>query len=484
MANDQPRAATRRPRAPSAPPAHGRPRASPDAGHQGYGLPTSIATGAKSPRGDCTTSSPSSVISIGGDPLAGPSAPPAHLRHQDAESLPLARNPSRSPRRHASHRISHLIDSLRHLHIPHPHLGHDHHHTQSTAEPNDARSRLLASDPDASSGFNGRIGASGGAPAAVPVSQNIKAEKFENRASFRKSWDPSVSSKMRDSRSPVRRRLSMRMPATFSTSPPSGSLPAAAAAPHNQVATIEERDNQRSSSNPPGPASSPSGARHRMSRSGQRGERASDHSSARPSDEKTRSSSQSNSHHEQGERERRDIDQKCRTLGLDVTEMGADGHCLYAAVADQLNILTILRGSELSDDTKLTYKDTRKAAAATMRSDPDTYMPFISDSDEKMAGITNDVAGTTAGGDQSKFFLSYCDAVERTAVWGGQPEILALSRAYRTPIFVVQAGSSPLKFGEEFAPTTQAYLAYYRAAYGLGEHFNSLRPYKYRAHAN
>ena len=44
--------------------------------------------------------------------------------------------------------------------------------------------------------------------------------------------------------------------------------------------------------------------------------------------------------------------------------------------------------------------------------------------------------------------MDYCDAVENTGVWGGQPEILALSRAYKTQIHVVQAGSPVLKVGE------------------------------------
>lgn len=44
--------------------------------------------------------------------------------------------------------------------------------------------------------------------------------------------------------------------------------------------------------------------------------------------------------------------------------------------------------------------------------------------------------------------MSYCDAVEQTGVWGGQPEILALSRAYQAQVNVVQAGMPVLKVGE------------------------------------
>lgn len=45
-------------------------------------------------------------------------------------------------------------------------------------------------------------------------------------------------------------------------------------------------------------------------------------------------------------------------------------------------------------------------------------------------------------------YLDYCDAIENTGVWGGQPEILALTRAYKTQIHVVQSGSPVLKVGE------------------------------------
>ncbi|PWZ01126.1 cysteine proteinase [Testicularia cyperi] len=168
--------------------------------------------------------------------------------------------------------------------------------------------------------------------------------------------------------------------------------------------------------------------------------------------------------------ERQGINAMCQTLGVTMHEITPDGHCLYAAVADQLNLRR--KGREPVD-----YKSTRRATANEMRSHPHEYKPFISDSDEHMAGIDNREAGTlNTEQAQEKHYMTYCDAVENTGVWGGQPEILALTRAFGTQINVIQAGVPILKVGEgefEGEPLT---ISYHRKMYGLGEHYNSLRP--------
>ncbi|KAJ1576314.1 hypothetical protein NDA12_000947 [Ustilago hordei] len=95
-----------------------------------------------------------------------------------------------------------------------------------------------------------------------------------------------------------------------------------------------------------------------------------------------------------------------------------------------------------------------------------------------MASPPPQTATTISKDTQDQHFLAYCDAVQNTAVWGGQPEILALSRAFRTPIHIVQAGLPVLKVGqEEFENDTKPlFISYHRKMYGLGEHYNSLRP--------
>ncbi|KAJ9474680.1 OTU domain-containing protein 2 [Pseudozyma hubeiensis] len=170
--------------------------------------------------------------------------------------------------------------------------------------------------------------------------------------------------------------------------------------------------------------------------------------------------------------ERQGITAMCSALGVKMHEITPDGHCLYAAVADQLNL-------RRPHNAPTDYKSARTAAAREMRTHPDTYKPFISDSDEHMAGIINKEAGTLDSDQaQERYFLDYCDAVEKTGVWGGQPEILALSRAFGAQINVVMAGRPVLKVGEgEYEEDGKALLiSYHRKMYGLGEHYNSLRP--------
>lgn len=173
---------------------------------------------------------------------------------------------------------------------------------------------------------------------------------------------------------------------------------------------------------------------------------------------------------DEAEIERQGISSMCSALGVTMHEINPDGHCLYAAVADQLNLRRKV-------DTPTDYKLARRATAQEMRTHPDEYKPFISDSDEHMAGIVNKEAGTLNSEQaQERYFLDYCSAVENTGVWGGQPEILALSRAFRTQINVVQAGVPVLKVGEGEYDGEPLFISYHRKMYGLGEHYNSLRP--------
>ena len=65
----------------------------------------------------------------------------------------------------------------------------------------------------------------------------------------------------------------------------------------------------------------------------------------------------------------------------------AVGVAVVCAVADQLNLRKKL-------DAPIDYKAARRATAQQMRTHPDEYKPFISDSDEHMAGIINREAGT------------------------------------------------------------------------------------------
>ena len=62
-----------------------------------------------------------------------------------------------------------------------------------------------------------------------------------------------------------------------------------------------------------------------------------------------------------------------------------------------------------------------------------------------------------------------------TPEWGGQVELLALSSVLRRSIEVIQADGPPMVVGEHFTGP-RLLLSYHRHAYGLGEHYNSVRP--------
>ncbi|KAL9936622.1 hypothetical protein V8E36_004690 [Tilletia maclaganii] len=167
--------------------------------------------------------------------------------------------------------------------------------------------------------------------------------------------------------------------------------------------------------------------------------------------------------------ERRGIGELCQVLNAEMYEINPDGHCLYAAVADQLGV----RKNQPTD-----FKSARFAAAAYMRAHPDDFIPFITDEDV-VTGAKEEVGSSDTSGSPQEHFAKYCTAIEETGVWGGQPEILALSHAYEVPVHVVQVGLPTLKIGEEAyasSSKTPLVISYHRHMYGLGEHYNSLRP--------
>ncbi len=153
-----------------------------------------------------------------------------------------------------------------------------------------------------------------------------------------------------------------------------------------------------------------------------------------------------------------------------------DGHCLFSAVADQLAILNVVPPQTAY------HVLTRKAAAEYMLAHPQDFVPFLPSVEGEDGAGAGD-AGTI--GPQE--YARYCANIRDTAVWGGEPEILALSRAYTVPIHVVQGGQPPVVVhNPNGAPTTDnlkeqraVWISYHRRMYGLGE----VRPLIYsRAH--
>jgi OTU domain-containing protein 6 len=165
---------------------------------------------------------------------------------------------------------------------------------------------------------------------------------------------------------------------------------------------------------------------------------------------------------------------------------------LYAAIADQLALLGILSPAET------TYTTTRFAASTYIYNNVDDFLPFL-----PSVNGEDGIGATDAGLMTPKQFETYCAAVRDTGVWGGEPEILALCRAFNVPIHVVQGGAPAIVVhNPQGEPTEANYgdkkvvrISYHRRMYGLGEvrrlvnfdpggllfdlqHYNSLRPKK------
>lgn len=170
--------------------------------------------------------------------------------------------------------------------------------------------------------------------------------------------------------------------------------------------------------------------------------------------------------------EERAINKICNELGLDMHEINPDGHCLFSAVADQLAILNLVPPQEAH------YASTRSAAAQYMLAHPEDFAPFLPRVEGEGGG--DDLSGVIG----PREYARYCATIRNTGAWGGEPEILALSRAYAVTIHVVQGGQPPVVVHDPSGvPRTDnlkeqraVRISYHRRMYGLGEHYNSLRP--------
>ncbi|KZO95179.1 cysteine proteinase [Calocera viscosa TUFC12733] len=158
----------------------------------------------------------------------------------------------------------------------------------------------------------------------------------------------------------------------------------------------------------------------------------------------------------------------CFERHLELWQCPPDGNCMFTAVADQLHLLGLLPAADARPEV------TRRAAAQYIRAHPADFVPFLpSVTGEDGQGATDDGLMT------SLQFDKYCEKIERTAAWGGQPELLALAKAFRVEIDVVQGGTPSVVRtlpGDAQGKWPVAAISYHRRMYGLGEHYNSLRP--------
>jgi OTU domain-containing protein 6 len=164
------------------------------------------------------------------------------------------------------------------------------------------------------------------------------------------------------------------------------------------------------------------------------------------------------------EQERIRMAQQLERHKLQLKEIRADGHCLYAAVADQMNTRGLglkpriqFKTISNEDGEKLPqYKKVRYAAAEFIAQNPDDFLPFMEEPLEQ-----------------------YLQKIRETGEWGGHMELMALAKTYGVKINVLHGDGrvdtiAPGEDEDEDAQE-QIWLGYYKHSHGLGEHYNSLR---------
>ncbi|KAJ5203247.1 Ovarian tumor otubain [Penicillium cf. viridicatum] len=168
------------------------------------------------------------------------------------------------------------------------------------------------------------------------------------------------------------------------------------------------------------------------------------------------------------------MDAVFRKLGLKEIEVTPDGHCLYSAVAKQLDE----SGLGLRPDPS------RIVLQPATQSRIDTVASPQHDGYRAVRAVTADFIMEHK--EDFEAFMeepleSYTRKIKLTAEWGGQLELQAIARAYGVEINVVQKDGRMEKiesgdsdsFDEEKRKRV-IWLAYYRHTYGLGEHYNAL----------
>lgn len=143
---------------------------------------------------------------------------------------------------------------------------------------------------------------------------------------------------------------------------------------------------------------------------------------------------------------------------LALHEIRADGHCLYAAVADQLATRELGVAPkidiQIAGAEKGGYKAVRYAAAAWMERNPEEFAGFMEDP-----------------------LPEHVRKIRETGEWGGHLELLALARMYGVRICVLHSDGRVDRIEDEGVEgeKREIWLGYYRHSHGLGEHYNSLR---------
>ncbi|CCE62579.1 hypothetical protein TPHA_0C04290 [Tetrapisispora phaffii CBS 4417] len=159
--------------------------------------------------------------------------------------------------------------------------------------------------------------------------------------------------------------------------------------------------------------------------------------------------------------EKRLIDGFLQQNGFVESEVKPDGHCLFASVLDQLRVLDLV-----VPEVSASVQQLRSVACRYIQANKDNFIPFMFD---ERTGELNDID-------------EYVREMESTAKWGGELELLALSKSLNVTINVLVSDLSSnstrfQKYNDAQDPATDTrdiYIVYYKYNYTLGEHYNSL----------
>ena len=119
------------------------------------------------------------------------------------------------------------------------------------------------------------------------------------------------------------------------------------------------------------------------------------------------------------------INEKLKVKKLRIKDVISDGNCMYYAVADQLNKLSL---------SNKTCQQLRELTCDYMLKNPNEFKPYLY-SDE--GDILDD-----------EKYEEYCLNIRNSLVWGGQVELKALCDLLNVTIEVVQAEGSELVLGD------------------------------------
>jgi OTU domain-containing protein 3 len=145
------------------------------------------------------------------------------------------------------------------------------------------------------------------------------------------------------------------------------------------------------------------------------------------------------------------------SLSLRLQSITGDGNCLFRSVADQV------------DGSQLGHNQYRALACKEIAAHPDLYAPFIDDS-----GKAGKAAAAASGlSSSSSLLAAYVDVMKRDGEWGGNLELVALSRALARDVVVHQMGAPRLVIESGAGSRQQA--AALHIAYHSEEHYSSIR---------